>query len=362
VRRHGWIVPAVLCVVTAAGCEPKDKAAGPTTTTAGPQTKPAPVKFLAAVGASRNADALAAAEEATGEALAALRASGVSPVVAVFLQRSGASAEQGSRISRRIRQLTGAPTFGHETRKGRTERQKSSLSPFFAVLVLGGEGLEVEGCAAGGRIEHEEAAGAEQAGKARALRRACAERGEALGRQIARLPRGDLAVLLGGLEDDWHANFYTALHRQLGGGAAVIGGVGTWDDCVYVDGRSLIDAAGKETAVGQLAIVLRGELRVAVQPVTFSNRWDPAAVLKETRQACADVLSRLAPAAPGLIVAFGCREALPEATGRSTALREVFGPDVPILAWPCGGQVGTDAEGRLSVGAGRLIVCAVAAE
>jgi len=354
-------VPAVLCVVAAGGCEPKDKAAGPTTTTAGPQTKPAPVKFLAAVGFSRNPDALAAAEEATGEALAALRASGVSPVAAVFLQHSGGSAEQGSRISRRIRRLTGVPTFGHETRNGRTGRQKSSLSPFFAVLVLGGEGLEVQGCAAGGRIEHEEAAGAEQAAKARALRRACAERGEALGRQIARLPRGDLTVLLGGLEDDWHANFYTGLHKQLGG-AAVIGGVRTWDDCVYVDGRQLTDAAGKETAVGQLAIVLRGELRVAVQPVTFSNRWDPAAVLNETRQACADVLSRLAPAAPGLILAFGCPEALPEATGRPTALREVFGPDVAIFACPCSGQVGTDAEGRLSVGAGRLIVCAVAAE
>jgi len=74
------------------------------------------------------------------------------------------------------------------------------------------------------------------------------------------------------------------------------------------------------------------------------------------------VLSRLAPAAPGLILAFGCREAVPEAAAGPAALRDAFGPDVPIFACPCGGQVGTDAEGRLCVGADRLVICAVAAQ
>jgi len=372
-------MPAVLCVVAAVGCEPKDKPAAATTTMAGPQTKPAPKpqpKFFAAVGRSHKADALAAAEEATSQALSRFRDSGARPVAAVFLQRSGASAEHGPRIGHRIRQLAGVPTFGHATKRGQatffsppldrspqdTDGRKSSLSPFLTVLVVGGEGLEVEACATGGEIAHDAGDEAARAAKVRTLRRACAQRGEALGRQIARLKPAGLVLLLAALEDDWHASFYTALHKQLGGGAAVIGGVGTWDDYVYLDGRQLTDAAGRETAVGQLALVIRGDLRVVVQPVTLSNRWSSTAVLNETRQACADVLSRLAPAAPGLILAFGCREAVPEAAAGPAALRDAFGPDVPIFACPCGGQVGTDAEGRLCVGADRLVICAVAAQ
>ena len=381
VRTHGWIMPAALCVVAAVGCEPRDKAAGPTTTTAGPQTRPAPrppVKFLAAVGASRNADALAAAEEATSQALARFKASGLSPAAAVFLERSGASPELGHRIGQRITQLAGAPTFGHgtETKRGQatfsssavarspqdTEGAKSSLSPFLTVLVLGGEGLEVKGYATGGRIEHDDVTGPADAVKAGSLREACGRRGEALGRQVGRVKRGGLVLLLGALGGDWHANFCTALHRQLGGRAAIVGGVGAWDDYVYVDGRELLDAAGRKTAVGQLAVVIQGGTQAAVQPVTFSNRWSPTAVLSEARQACADVSARLAAASPKLILAFGCAEGAPSAAGQSAALRQAFGHDVPIFGGTFSGQVGTDAEGRLSVGADRLVVCAVAAE
>lgn len=386
---------AVLCVVAAVGCEPKDKAAGPTTTTtAGPQTRPAPrppAEFLAAVGSSRNADALAAAEEAASQALARFKASGLSPAAAVFLERSGASPELGRRIGRRISQLAGAPTFGHGTKRGQAtffssaaarspqdtegtksslspflqqdaDGAKSSLSPFLTVLVVGGEGLAVKGYAAGGRIEHDDGTDPAEAVKAGSLREACGRRGEALGRQVGGLERGGLVLLLGALGGDWHANFCTALHKQLGVGAAIVGGVGTWDDYVYVDGRELLDAAGRKTAVGQLAVVIQGGTRAAVQPVTFSNRWSPTAVLSEAGQACADVSARLAAASPKLILAFGCAEGAPSAAGQSAALRRAFGPDVPVFGGTFSGQVGTDAEGRLSVGADRLVVCAVAAE
>ncbi|HUT02167.1 MAG TPA: hypothetical protein VM031_06920, partial [Phycisphaerae bacterium] len=134
----------------------------------------------------------------------------------------------------------------------------------------------------------------------------------------------------------------------------LVGGVGGWGDSVYVDGRDLTDAKGKRTAVGQLAVVIQGDLRVAVQPVTFPNRWDPAAVRGEARQAGKNVLARLRPARAKLLLAFGCGESVSAVTS--------IEPGVPVFGSPCSGQVGTDAVGRLSVGADRLVVCAVAGQ
>ena len=178
-RRQRWLSSALVGLVVVVGCEPKDKATVPTTTTAGPQTKPAPKpqpKFFAAVGRSHKADALAAAEEATSQALSTFRDSGARPVAAVFLQRSGAPAERCSPIGRRIRQLAGAPTYGHAS-------ARTGAEPTVTVLILGGEGLDVKACATGGEIAHDAGGDPARAAKVRTLRRACAERGEALGRQ-----------------------------------------------------------------------------------------------------------------------------------------------------------------------------------
>ena len=347
VRSHASCVLALVCLLAPLGCEPRHKPAGRGPTTAGTATKPAPT-FLAAVGRSRKADPLAAVEEAAGRARKAFQAAGVPPVAAIFLVGSrGVSAEQFARIGRRARKVTGVATFG----QGTIGKQ---AGPTAMVLVLGGAGLAVKGYVTAGPIEHDDSEAPARAAKVRALRRACAERGEALARQIPPPTKSGLVLLLGALADDWHANFYTALHKQLGPNVPLVGGVGGWGDSVYADGRDLTDAKGKRTSVGQLAVVIQGDLRVAVQPVTFPNRWDPAAVRGEARQAGKVMLGRLRPAQPKLLLAFGC--------GESVSAVTLANPGVPIFGFPCSGQVGTDATGRLSVGADRLVVCAVAGQ
>ena len=327
---------AAACVLALCGCEPKQPGPGPATRTAEPARRPAP-GLLAAVGRSARAEPAAAATEAAGQAMAHLRAAGVRPAGAIFLDRAAdTSPKRVTAIGRCVRRLTGAATCGHGT-------TPTGREPAVTVLVLGGEGIDVRGFATSGAL-----AGGDpnDTAAARALRRARAERGDALGRQISAAADGGIVLTFGALDADAHASFQTALHKRLRGGAALAGGVGTRSDAVYLPGRP--------TSVGQLAVVIRGPVRLAVEPVALSNRWDAGATRAEARAAMAAAVRRIAPSRPSLLLTFGRDE--------HNALLADRAGDVPIFAVSCTGQAGTDASGKLHAGTGRLIVAALAAQ
>lgn len=385
--RPAWVALMAAVCVACAGCEPNDRPAPakPSQTTSPAARKPAIASqpaavpaaktpaFLAAVGYSDAADPLAAASAAAGDAVKQFRAAGVTPVAAVFLERlAGVTAADGARIGAAVKKVVGVPTFGHGGvgTYGLTWQAGKLGDGGLAVLLLGGQGLDVKGYAVGGRIEYDDSDDPAKAAKVRQLREAAAQRGDALGRQVPSLARPGLVLVLGALHNDWHVPFMTALHKRLPAGVPVVGGVGKWDDYVYLDGREMTDAGGKPTQVGQLAVVVQGNLRLAVCPVTARDKYKPAVVLEEGLDACRDVRKRLGGAAgtrPGseLVLAFSCVTRLDDAKlpGPAAELANiggVFGPAVPVFGCFCGGEVGTDAEGRLSVGGDRLVICGVA--
>jgi hypothetical protein len=388
-----WVAVAAAMWFVGAGCEPNGRpgtgkpsqttspaaataAKAPATTkqTTAPQPAAATAArqpaSLAAVGYSDAADPLVAAEAAGGAAVRQFHDAGVTPVAAVFLERlAGVTAADGAKIGGRVKQAVGVPTFGHGGvgAYGLTWQAAKRGDGGLAVLLLGGRGLDVKGYAVGGRIEYDYSDDPAKAAKVRQLRDACAQRGDALGRQVPESPRPGLVLVLGALHDDWHVPFMTALHKRLPAGVPLVGGVGKWDDYVYLDGREMTDAGGKPTQVGQLAVVVQGSLRVAVCPVMARDKGKPAVVLAEGLDACRDVRKRLGAAGPppGLVLAFSCVTRLDDAKLPGPAeelanIREVLGPAVPVFGCFCGGEVGTDVEGRLSVGGDRLVICGVA--
>jgi len=335
-RRRLWWMATALPAALLGGCEPESRTPASLPPATRPVSAPAgPVAFLAAVGHSHNADSAAAAGEATKQALTRSEAAAVRPAAAVFLGRAGAAGEVGGRI----KELAGCPTFG----------QGGTGAGGLTVLLLAGEGLSVRGFAAGGEIDHDDADDPAKAVRVRRLREACAERGDALARQLPKLTRPGVVLLLGAMEGDWLATFVTAFHKRLGTGVPVVAGAGTWGDRIYLDGR--------DVGTGQLAVVVQGDLRVAVEPLTPADPWDAQAVAGEVEQAARKVHHRLGPARCGLVLAFHDTSfRVADATFDS-----VFGADVP--AFRCGflSQAGTDAQGKLSAGTARLVLCGVAA-
>jgi hypothetical protein len=393
VPRLVWVGLTAMVWLVGVGCDPNDRPAPakPASTTspaaeapakaappaqAGVTTTPAarPPALFAAVGYSDAADPLAAAEAAAGAAVKQFRAAGVAPVAAVFLERlAGVTAADGAKIGGRIKQVVGVPTFGHGGvgTYGLTWQAGKLGDGGLAVLLLGGRGLDVKGYAVGGRIEYDYSDEPAKAAIVRQLRQAAAQRGDALARQVPALTRPGLVLVLGALHNDWHVPFMTALHKRLPAGVPIVGGVGKWDDYVYLDGRELTDKGGKPTQVGQLAVVVQGALRVAVCPVTARDKYKSAVVLEEGLDACRHVRKRLGGAGPGqgtgpaLVLAFSCVTRLHDAKLPGPAeelanIRGVLGPGAAVFGCFCGGQVGTDAEGRLSVGGDRLVICGVA--
>jgi len=348
-RPRIWIAAVAGCWLAGLGCGPGREPSPPTASrpvaAARPASRPAasrPMDFFAAVGSGRSGDPAAAAEEATGQALAAFRQAGVKPVAAVFVHR-GQTAAATTDVGRRVREVAGVPTYG----------QGSAGSGGLSVLLLGGVGLEVKAFALGGEIPHDDGPEAAVA-RVRKLRAQCIRRGEELGEQVGRLSQGGLAIVLGAMEGEWQALFCTGLHKRMGAKAPLVGCAGGWAARVYSDGRAPTDGQGTGAQSGQLVLALGGRISVAAEPVSLSNPHDPAAVAAESRHACRTVLQRLEPARPRLLLAFG--------GGSPDTLRDVTGPDVPIFAIPCVGQAGTDADGNLHVGSDRIVCCAVGEE
>jgi hypothetical protein len=325
--------------------------------------------FFAATGWSGEADGLDAAEEATRGMLLKFADAGVEPVAVVFLERTGnVSAEEGALVGERIRELAAAPVFGHGGAVGTYGLTFGALeagTPGLMVLGLGGRGLQVSGYAVGGAIEHSYERDPDGAAARRAIRRAAEAKGEALGRAIPKLAKPGFVLTLAALHNDWHVPFYNGLHKGLGGDVPIVGGVGKFGDYVYANGRDLTDADGEETPVGQLALVVQGDLRVGTAASVASNAADGEAVLGESREAAREAYAQVGRAPPGLILAFSCvtRLATPGFGGpglERAVLREAVGSEVPVFGCYSGGEVGFDAEGRLSVGGDRYVVGVVA--
>ena len=353
---------ALACATAApAGCEPEVQAPQPRPPATRPQTQPTsapappPPAFFAAVGYSRKADAVAAAEEAATEALAPCRAAGALPAGAIFLERlAGMKPADGDRIGRAIQRITGAPTFGHGG-SGAALPTRGASSPGVAglmVLVLAGKGVTVQGRALSGPIEHDDADDPAKAARCGKLRDACTERGRALGGRLASLDKPGFVLALGALEGDWAAMFFTGLHARLGAGVPIVGAAGGWESYVY--------AEGSRAGTGQLAVVVQGEIRVAVETVASRDRWDEQVALDEARQAASAVRQRLAPAPPALVLAFSSAGRRAGAQAERTAIEQVLGPGAPLFGCYSRGEAGTDAPGKLSAGTGRIVICGVA--
>ncbi len=350
---------ALLAAACLAGCEPEgtagdDASRTPPATRAATDTarRPGTSRFAAGVAHAADANALAAAKRAAREAVAACKARGAEPVAAVFLERFDGQARTGE-IGGAVKAVAGVPTYGQGTPAG-------GSATGVTVLVLGGASLEVAAVADGGRIAHEDSDASADAARVRKLREACTDRGQAFARRIRPPTRPGFVLLLGAIESDWHATFFTPVHERLGKEVPLIGGVGTWEDAIYLDGRPVRDAEGKPTNVGRLAVVVQGRLRVATACVPLSNRWNPAAVRIDRQHAASAAQRGLGGAECGLLLAVtpvgvGSGGVAPDSLAGAG-----FPPATPLLPLPLTGQVGTTAEGVLSVGADRVALCAVA--
>ena len=253
--------------------------------------------LFAATGVSKNPDVMAAAEEATKAMMGAFQAARRKPTAVIFLERVTAPDTfkgRGQLIGDKVKQLAGgAATFGHGgvgTYGPALTADLKDKDSSFLVLGLGGANLDVKGYAVGGTIQYSYASETprptdpaklpqweKDIARENTLRQVCRDKGAALGHTIpaATLAKPGVILLLGSLHNNWHATFLEGFRLAVGDKTPVVGGVGLWNDYVYNDGQPVKDPDGKESPIGQMAIVIRGDIRVSLAGQACAKRKPP---------------------------------------------------------------------------------------
>jgi len=344
-----------------------------------PQALAAP-KVFAATGLSTESDVMAAAEEATRAMMARFQAASRKPGAVIFLERvanPGGFAAKAGQIGGRVKELAGGvPTFGH----GGVDTYGVVLGPdvkdgqsTFLVLGIDAPSLDVRGYAVGGQIQYdyvserprpEEPAAARkwEQGVLREIQRrdAARQRGRDLGEMIPPLRQGGFILLLGALHNNWHVTFLDGLREKVDPRVPMLGGVGRWQDYVYNDGQGLTDTAGRPTSVGQLAIVVQGQMKVALVGARAADTSRLAAVQAMIADVAGESRQKLGQN-PAAAVAFSCVTLLRNTKVMDSgvfhaALAQAYGADTPIVGAFCGGELGIDSAGAFSAGGDRFMV------
>jgi hypothetical protein len=326
----------------------------------------------AAKEASKALDPVVAAEAATKDMMAKFEAAGKTPSAVIFLDRVKESRFHGGKdVGDKVKEIAGgAATFGHGGcgTYGVTMSDVKDKTPTFMVIGLAGEGLDVQGYLSEGKINYTylskdirkkaEAGDAEAQKKVedeKALREACFSKGKALGEAIVPPGKSGFVMLLGAMHNNWHVTFTEGFVESFGTETPLVGGVGKWDDYVYKDG---------ESARGQMAIVIQGNLKIAAAGVNGANTWKKQILQSEMAQIHKKVDETLGETQPEALLTFCCvtrmRNPKLNPADKLKDLRTLWGQDVAIFGGFCGGEIGWDLEGKMTAGGDHLTVMAIA--
>jgi hypothetical protein len=326
-------------------------------------------RFFAATGFAKGADAVRAAGDAARDMMSRFRAAGMRPLAVLFLERVESRRELGAAAGAKVKEVAGGvPTYGHGGcgRYGIPWADVRDDEPSVLVLGLAGEGLEVTAAGVGGGIKYDYSKRPEDRERVKALREACRSRGAELGRRLPPFRKPGLAILLGALHNNWHVTFAEGVRESLGPDAPLIGGVGKWNDYVYLDGRDLADVAGRKTPVGQMLVGVQGDIAVSLAGRACKNTWRRGTALADGDAVAGKVLAGLGGRRPALLLAFSCVTRLRNCKIMDPSVEHarvsgVVGEGVPAFGAYCGGELGFDMDGRFSAGGDRLMMAAIAA-
>lgn len=334
--------------------------------------------FFAATGTwtaepdAKDLDPVAAAEAATKDMMAKFAKAGKTPKAVIFLERvKDLPPQKGKAIGDKVKATAGgAATFGHggAGTYGVTMADVADQAPTFMVIGLAGDELDVAGYLSEGGIQYsyinKKTRDAAEAGdekaqseveKEKALRETCFAKGKALGEQVKPLEKTGFVVLLGALHNNWHVTFAEGFVDGFNTETPLVGGVGKWNDYVYNDGQC---------AVGQLAITVQGDLKVAAAGKAAKDTWKKAVLQSEMAEIKKATDAKLGETKPEVLLTFCCvtrlRNPKLSPADKLSDLRTLWGQDVPIFGGFCGGEIGWDLDGKLTAGGDRLTVIAVA--
>lgn len=334
---------------------------------------------FAAVGLSKNADALLAAEQASRQMMDQFTAAGRKPAAVLFLERVAKSGnKKGQQIGDTVKKLAGgAPTFGHGgcdvyglTWGADVKHQEST----FMVLGLDAPNLVARGSAVGGRINYsypkkDKPKEAEKVAKwesdwanEREYRQLARQQGAALGAKVSKLSKPGFVLVLGALHNNWHMTFMEGLRSAAGDDVPVIGGVGSWDDFVYCDGESLVDRNGNATVVGQIAVAIEADWKVVLAGEVCQDTHKRAVAEATIDSVLAKVADQFKEKKPAALLAFSCVTLLRD---NKTMDPSAYYPKLQAVAGDtifgcfCGGELGITNDGSFTVGGNRFVVAAV---
>ncbi len=336
-----------------------------------------PEDEAAAKEAAEKLDPLVAAEAATKDMMAKFEEAGKTPSAVIFLDRVKKSRFHGGKdVGDKVKELAGgAATFGHGGcgTYGVTMSDVKDETPTFMVIGLAGEGLDVQGYLSEGKVnytylkketrEKAEAGDAEAQKKVadeQALREACFTKGKALGEAIVPPDKPGFVMLLGALHNNWHVTFTEGFVESFGTETPLVGGVGKWDDYVYKDG---------ESARGQMAIIIQGNLKIAAAgkaPKDSNDTHKKALMQSEMAQIHKKTEELLGDTEPEALLTFCCvtrmRNPKLDPADKLKDLRTLWGQDVAIFGGFCGGEIGWDLDGKMTAGGDHLTVMAIAGD
>lgn len=357
----------ILAALTVAACGPIDRSPTPAVA-ARAMTGPAPAVFFA-TGTSISDDPMLAAREATAQVVSAFARAHAALKAVVFLERvKGVSTADGERIGQAVRAVAKVPTYGTGATGpyGLAWINAADRESSFLVLGIGGSDVQVNGFVKGGKPSfiYKPGGGTRDAKKDATLA-LWRIRGRDLAEMVPADDRNGVALLLGTMHNWAHVELAHGFDEAMPRGLTPIGGCGQWEDYVFADGQPVTDEYnfGKPTPCGQLAIIIRGPIRLAAAGKACANTRDAEVVRRDTAEVVQALNSQLRGAAPAAILGFGCvtrlREARLPAQHERHAIADAFGSHVPLFGCYAGGEIGLMNDGVMDAGGDRLVLVAV---